>query len=283
MTRFIHFLFCQPNAETEPLLSVEHAHSSLFKRFADWSINLLASTGTLGTAVYYNCIRDLTWTYLTYDQFGYNFKENKAWTEEDYTQWAYSTGAMLVAMILHILACRAAHRDMPYANTIIAIFAASLAIPGWNIAGRLGQQWGRNIGLSDTAAGYFAGLFTGLAEGPIQEAAGSLGNLVHNLYTGKETLKNISDHLSGYTTDFAKRFLFSILPGCVPGDVWQWIYNAGATNNLGASATSTLVTTGVVISNVFYDKAKTAALFKSPSPVTNEEINLSSAPTLVIN
>lgn len=254
---------CSIEAEDEEFLLEPKSQPtrSFYHRLKGWTTQLtgkIAATGTLGVAVYYNIVRDLTWAQLTYQYYNLEFKTADTWHEANGSQWLYSTAAMCVAILPHYLACQASKQKMPWSTAFVNIITASLAIPGWNIAAKLGNSWGKSLGMSPTAAGYFSGLFTGLAEGPIQEAVTSLGQYI----TAPEEKAKYAANPGQYFIQFLKRFLFSATFGAIPGDVWQFIYNAGKTNEIGSIPTGLTIASGVAFCNIMYDKFKNAALLE---------------------
>lgn len=247
--------------ENTALLTAE-PQRSFYQRLKGWTTTVtekVTATGTLGTTVYYNIVRDLSWTYLTYNHYTPDFRKGDDWTEANNAQWFYGTGAMIAALLPHYLVCRASSHKMPWATAFISIAAASLAIPGWNIAAKLGSSLGEQIGMSATSAGYFSGLFTGLAEGPIQETITSIGQYIIDPTEKAKYAENPGQ----YFIQVLKRLLFSATFGSIPGDAWQLIYNAGKTNQIGSIPTSLSIATGVAFCNVMYDKFKNAALLKT--------------------
>lgn len=213
-------------------------------------IDTVSGFGYLGIAVYYNLLRDPSWTYVTDDNYNDRLRTADNWNEANYGQWAWGTIFMFGGLALHWLACKIAGKEMPWKKSLVAIAAASMAIPGWNWAGYQGQALGESLGMTSDVAGYFAAIFTGLAEGPIQEAMTTLGNFLSD----SEERKKFKSDPKEYLKDFAKRFGLSITLGAIPGDVWQLVYNACQTNNANIFLTSLAVGLAVATCNVGYAK-----------------------------
>ena len=209
----------------------------------------------IGTANYVNFVRDGLWSYFTADYLGLDLKTAAHWSEANAAQWLYPTLAMLAALLPLYAACQASKQIMPWTNAFISITAASLAIPGWNIAAKEGIAWGKRLGMSAISAGYFSSLFTGLAEGPIQEIVTSFGQLL----TIDEEKKLYKEKPRQYVIDFLKRLGLSATLGAIPGAVWQLAYYAAEDYDFSPVL---VVALAVMISNKLYALTKDALLPK---------------------
>ncbi len=201
-------------------------------------------------AIFYNFVRDLSWTYVTFNQWGFgNQGPNTDPDEQFYAQWLYPTLLMSATLLTRAAISKCTNQPIAVKKEAIALVAASCAIPTWNSAGALGLRIGEEK-FEPIPAAYFAGLFSGIAEGFLQELITTLGTL----WIDEKERKQAKNHPLAYPS---KKLGLSISYGAIPGAIWQWVYVACTCNN--ASVTATMLSVALIVGSSNYCYAKVQA------------------------
>jgi len=254
----------------------------------------------LFTAIIINIVRDYVWTWASYKDYNdrlaltnnTGFGPNGQW----FGQQVYSTAAMAATSLLLIAGAYGWNKcgeenqttisdtnavlatpinitdsELPLVNSnrnlmqldmrdyslwVGAFLAgATFAVYTWNRGQTQGINLFTNAGLSPADAGYLASLLTGGYEGPTQFI---FINLVRLL--SAEVRKETEENPKKYLQLKAKEGALSIVPGLIPGGLWQVVYNAGSINNWGAQPTSAAVAAVVAAANAAVAKFNDAII-----------------------
>lgn len=197
--------------------------------------NVLVTSRQLNSVLIENSVRDALWTALTYLNFDDKFKLDPSFNKQMLAQWLYSTVGMGAAIGIWGALRKYTWQDWKEATVLLC--SASASVITWDMAQSFGISLGLNLGLGSEGAAYFAAIFTGLAEGPTQYF---IGFLVSWLLMPADMKKKYYDDLdqdpkAGFCR-FCAELGFSIIPGAIPGGVWQVVY---AANPFGASTKDT--------------------------------------------
>lgn len=181
----------------------------------------------LAILLFYNLCRDACWTYAAEDD------------QTEHQQILTSFLGQLAGLLFLILAQSFAKciwgskkSIQEIAVTTIKrscgpILASTVAVPVWTGIVDLSTEQCLNRGLSSNTAGYIAGLFPGFVEGPAQQACIIVSNLAKTAERAA-----LRQEPRKYLLNAGKDMLLSIIPGFIPGNVWQLVYNACKTHNL---------------------------------------------------
>lgn len=245
-----------------------------FTRPKEWLsrvVDKITSTGPDGINVYYNFLRDASWTFWTVSQLDLSGRSTDNLDDQENGQWVYPTLFMLAGFSFHWLSCRAVNQAMPAARSLVSVTSASLAIPSWEKAGDSGTQLGKILGFKPVDAVYFSSIFCGIAEGGVQEAVSTLGVLL----TDTAEQEKFKLEPIEYLKNFAKRMGLGITLGGIPGAVWQIVYNACITEKLEEAETVAAVALAVAVCNISYAKLQKRILkdVESQLPIYGSSIN----------
>lgn len=229
---------------------LRHRHTrqtGIFQDMSGLSVNQL-----IALQCWINLVRDYVWPWRSYE--GGNMGD----------QQIYSSLAMLGACAVVAIGCKLfqAKKGIPWVAMTAFFAGAAAAIVPWDFGADEGDLLGlRGLHMKAGNAGYFSSVLTGGFEGPTQYIT---INLVAWLL--KSCIKSTHAyqrhrrlHVSSnpYTL---KEAGLSLLPGLIPGGVWQLVYNAGVLNNwdkaslLGPHLIYLAVALAVCLCNALYGK-----------------------------
>ncbi len=197
-----------------------------------------------------NFLRDIVWTYITFNKYGIDLKPTSDVQAQFLGQWLYPTLVMAPASLIETGISRIFFHKNYLQELAIAGISASLGIPGWNEAGLRGQQFFEYIGLNSMKAGYLSAFPSGFAEGPIQELSTCLLSLL--FVTDEKNL--FKQNPKKYMKTIGEKILFCLKKGWISGTVWQLVAQACQTNDVNLYISVFAVAACVAICNAWYAK-----------------------------
>lgn len=226
----------------------------------------------LALSLYFDLFKNILWTYTAEDE------------QSEGQQILAPFLGMLAGLLLLILAQSLAKCIWGSQKSVkeialtsvqracVPIVIATVTIPVWNNVVDLATEQCLKRGLTASKAGYIAGLFPGWIEGPLQQMIITAGNLGKN--TEREALRQNSRK---YLLNFGKDMLLSVVPGFIPGNVWQLVYHACKTNKVSPFLAIISVSCSVGSSNL------TCEIIKKLIKPKADEVKLSASRCLWMN
>lgn len=177
--------------------------------------------------LYFGFCRDSVWTYAAED-------ECNEQQQVVLPLLGMLTGLLLLifaqALLKYLAGSKKSVKETVVATakqSVLPIAAGVAAIPGWNVVVEQVTHLYVSKGMSAAKAGYIAGLFPGFVEGPLQQVIITLGNFAYSAER-EQYYKNSR----GYLLNAGRDILLSVVPGFIPGNIWQLVYNACKTNKI---------------------------------------------------
>lgn len=185
-----------------------------------------------------NLARDISWTRQAYTQA--TLFTDGFWGET-LNQSILSSLCMLITSIAIIGCFKRATGHAPWVETLSYFFGAAAAVYTWNLA-QINSQKLLALYTTKSNAAYLSGLATGLAEGPTQ----------YVMITALWRLLASYSRQTQAESFTRKNLLLSIMPGMIPGMVWQLVYNACETHHNDVISTSLYVGFAVMACNALF-------------------------------